>query len=452
MTLYIRTFEDSRLSWTCNLARLCGREDKRIRVKANVDGVFGDRRHDYLKSETMIIFVAGAAITTFMALIKAIAAQIAASEEPLRMQLHLICTFRTRSELHAYGSFLHQITRDPRFTSWLHVDIYVSRPDKPQTLMGAHAHVVKSDIMVPGQLNKKDKKKKRFASFKRTGTMLKRALSGRTVVASDLEKTPAPATPAHSTDPRTQGEETQMNSKESSLHRSESIHTIVGLDNIAEEGCSSNVTEKPSRTCSMTYNDQPLPTFQASYSTSVATKWAKLDLLMTCILIFIPLAAWCVARSIPWEGPSNWCPTTKKRGTIIQAQCRWTYAMIPGTIQIIVASIAGYFAVWLARTVLMRRGRDLETGMPYPDLAVEDERLAVEDANWDEGDVVYSKGRLDVKKAMQQFVEAGVGSKEKGQGLVSVFGGGPDGFVDMVEKQSKLANWSVDFHRETWAP
>ncbi|KAG0271788.1 hypothetical protein BGZ95_000357, partial [Linnemannia exigua] len=102
MTLYIRTFEDSRLSWTCNLAKLCGNEDKRIRVKANVDGVFGDRRHDYLKSETMIIFVAGAAITTFMSLIKAIAAQIAASNEPLRMQLHLICTFRTRSELHAY--------------------------------------------------------------------------------------------------------------------------------------------------------------------------------------------------------------------------------------------------------------------------------------------------------------------------------------------------------------
>ncbi|KAG0371293.1 hypothetical protein BGX24_001754, partial [Mortierella sp. AD032] len=102
MTLYIRTFEDSRLSWTCNLAKLCGNEDKRIRVKANVDGVFGDRRHEYLNSETMIIFVAGAAITTFMSLIKAIAAQIAASDEPLRMQLHLICTFRTRSELHAY--------------------------------------------------------------------------------------------------------------------------------------------------------------------------------------------------------------------------------------------------------------------------------------------------------------------------------------------------------------
>ncbi|KAF9080052.1 hypothetical protein BGX23_002725, partial [Mortierella sp. AD031] len=120
ITLYMRVMGETKGSWTKDLAKLCGTEEKRITVQANVDGVFGDRRHDYLKSETMIIYVAGAAITTFMSLIKAIAAQIAASNEPLRMQLHLICTFRTRSELHAYGSFLHQITRDPRFTSWLH--------------------------------------------------------------------------------------------------------------------------------------------------------------------------------------------------------------------------------------------------------------------------------------------------------------------------------------------
>ncbi|KAF9141931.1 hypothetical protein BGX20_007337, partial [Mortierella sp. AD010] len=136
----MRVLGESKYSWTRHLAQRCGTDDKSITIRANVDGVFGDRRHDYLKSETMIMFVAGAAITTFMALIKAIAAQIAASNEPLRVKLHLICTFRTRSELHAYGSFLHQITRDPRFTSWLHVEIYVSRPDKPQTLIGAHAH------------------------------------------------------------------------------------------------------------------------------------------------------------------------------------------------------------------------------------------------------------------------------------------------------------------------
>ncbi|KAF9401281.1 hypothetical protein BGZ94_005247, partial [Podila epigama] len=41
ITLYIRVFE-SKSSWTNDLASLCGNEDKRIRVKANVDGVFGD--------------------------------------------------------------------------------------------------------------------------------------------------------------------------------------------------------------------------------------------------------------------------------------------------------------------------------------------------------------------------------------------------------------------------
>ncbi|KAG9069485.1 hypothetical protein KI688_010388 [Linnemannia hyalina] len=464
MTLYIRTFEDSKLSWTCNLAKLCGNEDKRIRVRANVDGVFGDRRHDYLKSETMIIFVAGAAITTFMSLIKAIAAQIAASDEPLRMQLHLICTFRTRSELHAYGSFLHQITRDPRFTSWLHVEIFVSRPDKPQTLLGAHAHVVKNDIQVPSKSQKKEKKK-RFMSFKRTGTMLKRALSGRTIVAENEKSTATSPTISDVAG------ETTANSVNSSLRRSGSVHTVVDLEDIAEEATegsssssNSSITKEKAAlaakeplsanapTRAMTYNDQPLPTFQASNSTSVATKWARLDLLVTCTILFIPLAAWCVARSVSWEGPDNWCPTTKLRGTIISAKCRWTYALIPGVIHIIIASIAGYFAVWLARTVILRRGRDVETGLPYPDFDAEDERLAIEDGNWDEGDVVYSKGRLDVKKAIQGFVDAGVGKKENGHGLVSVFGGGPDGFVAMIEKHTNAANWSVDFHRETWAP
>ncbi|KAF9421344.1 ferric/cupric-chelate reductase [Podila epigama] len=465
MTLYIRTFEDSKLSWTCNLARLCGNEDKRIRVKANVDGVFGDRRHDYLNSETMIIFVAGAAITTFMALIKAIAAQIAASNEPLRMQLHLICTFRTRSELHAYGSFLHQITRDPRFTSWLHVEIFVSRPDKPQTLMGAHAHVVKNDIMVPSKSAKKEKKK-RFATIKRTGTILKRALSGRTIVSSDVDNEKSPAANEKNVASSIETEETAANSKESSIRRSGSVHTVVELDDIAEEsaeGAIQVVHEKAAAaqeplsamppTREMTYVDQGLPTFQAAHSTTVAKHLAKLDMFATFIMIFVPLAAWCVARSVPWEGPSRWCPDTKLKGTYVSANCRWTYAMIPGVIQIIISSIAGYFGVWLARTVLLRRGRDVEKGLPYPDLAVEEDRnLSVQDGNWDEGDVVYTRGRVDVKKIIQGFVEAGVGKKEKGHGLVAVFGGGPDGFVDMIEKQTKKADWSVDFHRETWAP
>ncbi|KAF8979035.1 hypothetical protein BGZ46_005908 [Entomortierella lignicola] len=473
MTLFIRTFENSSLSWTRKLANICGNDDKRVRVKVQVDGVYGDRRHDYLNSETVIIFVAGAAITTFMALIKAIAAQIAASNEPLRMQLHLICTFRTRSELHAYGSFLHQITRDPRFTSWLHVEVYVSRPDKPQTLMGAHAHVVKNDIQVPSKSVRKEKKK-RFMSIRRTGTILKRALSGRTIVTGNNEKLaaePTPATLVEKNELTKTTKDSAETSKESSICRSDSVHTIIGLDDIVEEAeatKASNVERKNNQitisttpgddfkpmspTRAMTYHDQPLPTFQAASSTSIATKWAKLELFLTCFIIFVPLAAWCIARTVPWEGPSNWCPTSKQRGTYVSANCRWTYAMIPGAIQFFSAGIIGYLGIVIARIALSRRGSDVEKGLPYPNFSTEDERLSTEDGNWDEGDVVYSRGRLDVKKAIQDFVEAGVGSKERGHGLVSVFGGGPDGFVDMVEKHCKKANWSVDFHRETWAP
>ncbi|KAF9431026.1 hypothetical protein BGZ76_000605 [Entomortierella beljakovae] len=392
-----------------------------------------------------------------MSLIKAIAAQIAASDEPLRMQLHLICTFRTRSELHAYGSFLHQITRDPRFTSWLHVEIYVSRPDKPQTLLGAHAHVVKNDIQVPSKTAKKEKKK-RFMSLKRTGTFLKRALSGRTIVGSDNNE----KTSADDLSITINTKEHHESSSESSLRKSNSVHTIVSLGDIVEENETKKVfasdSEKISEiaraspTSGMTYHNLPLPTFQAANSASVASKWAKFDLFLTCFIILVPLAGWCAARTVPWEGPSNWCPANKLKGTYYSANCRWTYAMIPGAIQFFSAGFIGYLGLILARIVFARRGRDVEKGLPYPDFETEDERLATEDGNWDEGDVVYSRGRLDVKKAIQNFVDSGVGSKEKGNGLVSVFGGGPDGFVDMVEKYSKQANWSVDFHRETWAP
>ncbi|KAG0332713.1 hypothetical protein BG004_001131, partial [Podila humilis] len=48
ITLYMRVFGESKYSWTKDLAKLCGTDEKRISVRANIDGVFGDRRHDYL--------------------------------------------------------------------------------------------------------------------------------------------------------------------------------------------------------------------------------------------------------------------------------------------------------------------------------------------------------------------------------------------------------------------
>ncbi|KAI7825211.1 hypothetical protein BC939DRAFT_492347 [Gamsiella multidivaricata] len=134
MTLYIRTFQETRTSWTGALANMCEESEETVLVEANIDGAFGDRNHDYLSTNVMVIFAAGAAITSFMSLLKAIAAQIEAAEgtmdNPATIQVYLIGTFRYESELYAYGDFMHRITHDPRFTSWLHTELYVSRPDK----------------------------------------------------------------------------------------------------------------------------------------------------------------------------------------------------------------------------------------------------------------------------------------------------------------------------------
>ncbi|KAK3821604.1 MAG: ferric reductase like transmembrane component-domain-containing protein [Benniella sp.] len=493
IVLFIRTYGENPRSWTGAMSRLCGNDDKRIRVKANVDGVFGDRRHDYLKSEVLVVFVAGAAITTFMALIKAIAAQIAASTDPLRMQFHLICTFRTRSELHAYGSFLHQITRDPRFTSWLHVEIYVSRPDKPNTLMGPHAHVIKNDIMVPGQSVAKSKKK-RFQSLRRTGTRLKRALSGRTVVeqssADEKQKT------------KVEPETTEVSSSVTVQHvRSLSLDTVVESDKEKDDSrrdrsgsssgsCTSCPTPSspmsatgslelaldsiephtqaeltpstPTRT--MTYHSKRLPTFHDAQSASVATRFAKLDLHTTVILIVIPLAFWYSLRAIHWEGSPHYCDVMEELGATGDKICYGSYSMAPAVGHAVLVAFIGYLSMWLARKNLLRSlaaasKRDIESGkhldsqnLPYPDLDIEDEKLSVEDGNWDEGDVVYSTGRMNVKVVIDRFMSNGVGNSGKDRGLVTVFGGGPEAFVEHVERQIKSAKWAVDFHRETWAP
>ncbi|KAF9352572.1 hypothetical protein BGX26_009657 [Mortierella sp. AD094] len=414
----------------------------------------------------MIMFVAGAAITTFMALIKAIAAQIAACGEPLRVQLHLICTFRTRSELHAYGSFLHQVTRDPRFISWLHVEIYVSRPDKPQTLMGAHAHIVKNDIQVPAQSKKKSQKN----ILKRTGTLLMRALSGRTVV--DVPVTAV--TSVVEKDNNNAIEEKEVGN--SGLQRSSlTVSTIHTLDEIESPAKSDDVSvivessspasvsstglllisENPTRV--MTYQEHALPTFQDSSADSVSKKLAALDLMTSAFLVAAPLAVYYAMRTVHWEGSSQWCLTAKKKDGWTIFVCQWTYALIPGVLHTIVMLALGYLGILAARKVHMRHhmlragNNDIESSAAFGS-SVENEKQAVADGNWDEGDVVYSHGRMDVRKIIKTFVDRGVGKKEDGRGLTTVFAGGPEGFLDMVDKQVQKASWTVEFHRETWAP
>ncbi|KAG0087720.1 hypothetical protein BGZ92_007065 [Podila epicladia] len=478
ITLFIRTYNDKKGSWTGGLAKLCGTEDKKISIKANIDGVFGDRRHDYLKSEVVVLFAAGAAITTFMSLIKAIAAQIAASPEPLRIQLHLICTFRTRSELHAYGSFLHQITRDPRFTSWLHVEIYVSRPDKAKTLMGAHAHVIKNDILVPAESAKKVKKVKRFASLRKTGTMLRRALSGRTVVEVPGESAKVAkeetgknvsfsAAGAHvrtgsvdtvvENEKRARDASTDSSSSSSSSDASSDSGKLHSLsDVIIPEENELSLDEKRSATSLMTYTAKRLPTFQDSNSTSVATQMARLDLHASAILVFIPLIFWYILRAIHYEGSVHYCDVMEDMTPTQTKICYGSYSTVPPFGHMVLLSIIGYLSFWLARRSLLRSIKvDLEAsgaGVPYPDVRTEDEKLTVEDGNWDEGDVVYAVGRMDIKQVISKFMEREIGLPGKDQGLVTVFGGGPEAFVAHVEKQIQKAKWAVDFHRETWAP
>jgi hypothetical protein len=445
-----------------------------------------------------------------MALIKAIAAQIAASEEPLRMQVHLICTFRTRSELHAYGSFLHQITRDPRFTTWLHVEIYVSRPNKTNQASlkgGAHAHVIQNDIQVPGpSAIEKKKKKTRFQSLRRTGTKLRRALSGRTIVnekeaviqdlsvkeqSSAIETIHGTITPVDS--PPT--------SPIASVHRqhgrSDSIETIVDSPTSAnapagEKSVSINVAENEKKsiahgssssslTRDQTYVAKRLPTFKDAHVNDISKELAKRDLTVTAILILIPLGSWFILRAIKWESldPHTFvCDVMADMTQYEQKICYGTYPVLPAFGHIIAMSIIGYLAVWLARKRLNRsvqttihrlNRRDAESGsavvaapgtavdvghLPYPEFDLEDEALTVEDGNWDEGDVVFSTGRVNVKSVIQRMMSQGIGqtaSKDR-RALVTVFGGGPEAFVEHLERQVKAAKWAVDFHRETWAP
>ncbi|KAG0009025.1 hypothetical protein BGZ80_002821 [Entomortierella chlamydospora] len=479
ITLFIRTYNENKRSWTAALGRLCGTEGRRVRIRANVDGVFGDRRHDYLKSEVVVIFAAGVAVTTFMGLIRAVAAHIASSSEPPRIRFHLICTFRTRSELHAYGSFLHQITRDPRFTSWLHVEVYVSRPDKAKTLMGAHAHVIKNDIQVPGQSVKPEKKKKRFQSLRRAGTKIKRALSGRATAGSptfpDEKAKPmnqsekeAPISPCVVTfsegDNHTRGDSADTVALEGEIMKNPtSGKTETTTVDSSNSSGSADLKTKPS-TREMTYDSKRLPTFHDAQSTAVATRFAKLDLTASAILFVVPLALWYGLRAVIWEGSVHYCDVMTEMTRIQEKICYGTYAFAPPVGHFILFTAIGYFAMWFSRRTLLRslkacNPKDIESGkhlenknLPYPYFDIEDEDLSVEDGNWDEGDVVYSTGRMDVKVVVDRFMDEGVGAVGGDIALVTVFGGGPEGFVDHVERQVKKSKWAVEFHRETWAP
>ncbi|KAF9186082.1 hypothetical protein BGZ49_004221 [Haplosporangium sp. Z 27] len=331
--------------------------------------------------------------------------------------------------------------------------------------MGVHAHVVKNDIMVPAPT----KKKAQENILKRTGTLLKRALSGRTIVdvpvatmASVIEKdsNDLKEKGAHSPDMQ------QTNSNNSVSETLRDIETPAkSKENSVNAGLSSSyslnlseslpISENPTR--AKTYQEHDLPTFQDSSADNISKKLAAQDLLTSLFLVGIPLAVYYAMRTVNWEGSSQWCLTTKKKDGYTIFVCQWTYAMIPGVLHTIVMLALGYLGISIARKIHMRHHRlrsannDIESKAAAGSSAL-NEKHAVSDGNWDEGDVVYSHGRMDVRKLVKSFVDQGVGKKENGGGLTTVFAGGPEGFLQMVEKQVQKASWTVEFHRETWCP
>ncbi|KAF9121320.1 hypothetical protein BGW39_010631 [Mortierella sp. 14UC] len=395
MTLYIRTFEDSKDSWTRQLAAICGRDGNSVVLPMNVDGVFGDREHDYLCSDEIVIFAAGAAITTFMPLIKSIAARIdaeAASGVPQKtLRMYLICTFRYESELYAYGDFLHQITNDVRFTSWLKTTIHVSRAEKNPRI----------------------------------------AIAGQGTKPQDL--TP-PASPTESESIETVAQENNSNPQ----LLEDSKRTIA----VSESGKGALDNKQQYR-----YKERILPTFLAADSARVSTLHASRDLLITAAMLVIPFATYIGVRYAPiegsWNGEWNWCRTTLIYDQNMTNKCMWNYTMTPGAD---------------AAKLATDDGATSGNTRSYLESVL---RAQIMDYD---GTIAFKSSRLDVEKYIADLIAEDVGmgqtkalkrdaeKKELVGKTTTVFVGGPDGFLDTVEKANRKAKWSVDFHRETWSP
>ncbi|KAF9935356.1 ferric/cupric-chelate reductase [Linnemannia zychae] len=452
MTLYIRTFGENKDSWTKYVADLCNQsKTKSIVLPMNVDGVFGDRSHDYLCSDEIVIFSAGAAITTFMPLIKSIAACIdaeqASSVPQKTIRMFLICTFRYEDELYAYGDFLHQITNDARFTSWLRTTIYVSRaskilylPDQPSP----------NTSTITGRSQQKQQQQKQYEL--------------------------PPASPIESIETVAQDHDAQPQLLGDVKTTSKTVDIVIDNDDCKTEAISNQ-----------RYQDRVLPTFLAADSSRVSTLHATRDLLITAALLVIPFAAYIGVRFAPiegfwdgngtWEGKYFWCRTTRIYDQNMTNKCMWNYTMTPGVVQILVASLIGYTLMYIGRRITRREADATKT-------AVEDgatsgntraylETILQNQMMEKDGSIVFKSSRLDIGKTIEDLIAENVGmvrptrakaavaignrremasAPEMSGKTTTVFVGGPDGFMDSVEKAHKKAAWSVEFHRETWSP
>ncbi|KAF9912372.1 ferric/cupric-chelate reductase [Linnemannia zychae] len=419
MTLYIRTFGESKDSWTRQLAAICGSNGKSVVLPMNVDGVFGDREHDYLCSDEIVIFSAGAAITTFMPLIKSIAARIdaeAASGVPQKtLRMYLICTFRYESELYAYGNFLHQITHDVRFTSWLRTSIHVSRAEKNPRIAIAQS--------------------------------------------SNTQELATPASPAKFESIETAA---QDNNDSPQLLGDAKRTSMVSLSGkIALENNQQ-----------YQYKERVLPTYLAADSSRVSTIHASRDLLITAALLLIPFVSFIAVRYAPiegpWDGEWNWCRTTRIYDQNMTNKCMWNYTMTPGVVQIGMACVVGYILMYIGRRATRREAEvaklATDDGATSGNTrAYLESVLRAQIMDYD-GTIAFQSSRLDVERYIAELIAEDVGmgktkalkqdagKKELVGKTTTVFVGGPDGFLDTVEKANRKAKWSVDFHRETWSP
>ncbi|KAI1299513.1 hypothetical protein EDD11_006476 [Mortierella claussenii] len=476
MTLYIRTFQETKTSWTGALANMCCEHEKNhsgpLRLKANVDGVFGDRNHDYLCTRVMVIFAAGAAITTFMSLLKAIAAQIESTakmmDNPATIEVYLICTFRYESELYAYGDFMHRIMHDARFTSWLHTQIYISRPDKHTPPPACPSGECISEFVCGRIEDEEEDSEERDPRTTESTSLLTRS--------SKLRYGAASSASGCCRGGSTTGKECCMESSISSM--------TVSTTTVADARLPSDADP---------YQYKSLPTFTAASSASIAIVHAKKDLVVTSMILVLPMMVFLWSRGIPWEGTykdeQHWCRTTFEFDQHMTNRCLWTYSVLPGVLHIAAASILGYMALWVARSTHLMgcHSQSQETGSfsassadAYRNLV---QGLSPLDPEYDpaattptcssmrkssrsqrlgriampKGSIQFLRGRIQVNHHIQELKGLGIGCEVENAAVghpsgVLVFGGGPDAFVDMIEKSCKKTRWNVDFHRETWAP
>ncbi|KAG0324597.1 hypothetical protein BGZ99_001661 [Dissophora globulifera] len=497
MTLYIRSFQETKTSWTGALARLCeSKGEEPLLLKANVDGVFGDRNHDYLSTRVMVIFSAGAAITTFMGLLKAMAAQIESSvlssAETEVIRVHLICTFRYESELYAYGDFMHRIMHDPRFTSWLHTQVYISRPDKftpPLDCPQCASEFVCGREVAEEQVRERVDESTSLLAAGSKGSRYGAASESCANCGEDKGCCMGSSSPRVQSSASSATVTTPISLAATCAS---TVPTVNGSSSAA--ALTAAITDSP-------YRYKSLPTFLDASSATIATVHAKKDLVATTLILLVPMLVFVWARAIPWEGTyngeSHWCRTAIVLDQHMTNRCLWSYSVLPGVIHIIAASLLGYLGLWVARNtnILQSRGAKslrhvagaggAEEGSRREDvkdayqklvqgLVESDPKLVgpkiykngggvhshVDMKSTTKGSIKFRRGRLQVNHHIQELMASGIGRQDTNSGIdakdkeggVLVFGGGPDAFVDMIEESCKKARWGVDFHRETWSP